>query len=193
MKLQTIKARACARIEHRSPWTHHRLPPRFGNKVWREMSKAAMNAGNRVNRVRFPGVKHAYWALDKTGNPVPVEGLGDWADWMERARRTGEMIVARTTLEHVWVSTVFLGLDHSFTLNGPPILFETMVFWNGGPAGAPVTDHDGNEIFGRYATRAEAQAAHEKAVVAAKLLEAALAGEAQTEVTELLERLKEGT
>lgn len=28
----------------------------------------------------------------------------------------------------IWVSTVFLGLDHSFFDDEPPLLFETMVF-----------------------------------------------------------------
>ena len=35
--------------------------------------------------------------------------------------------VALTTIGESLVSTVFLGLDHSFGV-GPPILFETMVF-----------------------------------------------------------------
>lgn len=28
----------------------------------------------------------------------------------------------------VWISTVFLGIDHNFSDEGPPIVFETMVF-----------------------------------------------------------------
>jgi hypothetical protein len=39
--------------------------------------------------------------------------------------------VALTQNETVMVSTIFLGLDHRFFNDGPPILFETMVF--GGP------------------------------------------------------------
>jgi hypothetical protein len=31
----------------------------------------------------------------------------------------------------IWVSTVFLGIDHRFGGEGPPLLFETMIF--GGP------------------------------------------------------------
>jgi len=52
--------------------------------------------------------------------------LMDWARWMEAeaAART----VARTDIdEGVRVSTVFLGIDHSFGRGGP-VLFETMVF-----------------------------------------------------------------
>ena len=48
-----------------------------------------------------------------------------------------------------WVSTIFLRLDHSFTEEGPPILFETLVF--GGPL-------DGD--MERYCTEEEALAGH---------------------------------
>jgi hypothetical protein len=47
-------------------------------------------------------------------------------------------VVLRTRiLDVVEVSTVFLGLDHGFSGDGPPILFETMAFWlgPGGPDG----------------------------------------------------------
>ena len=37
------------------------------------------------------------------------------------------MIVARTTVDDVLVSTIFLGIDHNFG-DGPPLLFETMIF-----------------------------------------------------------------
>lgn len=46
------------------------------------------------------------------------------------------------------ISTVFLGLDHSWN-GGPPVVFETMVF--GGPL---------DEEQDRYCTRAEAEAGH---------------------------------
>lgn len=36
--------------------------------------------------------------------------------------------VASTDVGPYWVSTVWLGMDHSFGLGGRPILFETMVF-----------------------------------------------------------------
>ena len=58
-------------------------------------------------------------------NAVPA-GLMEWAAMMERRDRH----VAITKIGTSEVSTVFLGLDHSFGC-GPPLLFETMVF--GGP------------------------------------------------------------
>lgn len=75
---------------------------------------------------------------------VKVKDLITWARWLETADRK----VARTQRGDVSVSTVFLGLDHQFG-NGPPLLFETMVF--GG-------EHD--EEQERYSTWEEAEAGH---------------------------------
>jgi len=82
------------------------------------------------------------------GDPVPCNDLLTWGKWME----TGERRIARTQIDDVSVSTVFLGLDHSFG-GSTPILFETMVF--GGPL---------DQEQERYATRKEAQAGHDKMV-----------------------------
>jgi len=54
-----------------------------------------------------------------------------------------------------WVSTVFIGLDHSFGRQGPPIVFETMVF--------PEDNYD-EHYMNRYATWAEAEAGHRRVV-----------------------------
>ena len=75
--------------------------------------------------------------------PVPCE-LMDWARWFDKADRH----VAMTDVNHIHVSTVFLGLDHAFD-GGPPVLFETLVF--GGPL-------DGE--MERYHTWGEAEAGH---------------------------------
>lgn len=92
---------------------------------------------------------------------VPAPDLLAWARWFETADRR----VARTDLDSgVWVSTVFLGLDHSWSGDGPPIVFETMAF------NAPYegTDLDGKPRIvncdemdcRRYATWAEAELGH---------------------------------
>jgi hypothetical protein len=80
---------------------------------------------------------------------VPVD-LMTWARWFE-ATKDGR-IVAKTQLAHVEVSTVFMGLDHSFG-EGPPQLFETMIF--GGP-------QDGYQE--RCETWEQAEAMHAQAV-----------------------------
>lgn len=54
--------------------------------------------------------------------PVPVD-VTTWAKWFETADRH----VAIEETDGYYVSTVFLGLNHQFG-DGPPLLFETMVF-----------------------------------------------------------------
>ena len=77
--------------------------------------------------------------------PIECEDLLTWAKWFETANRH----VAQDERDGVRVSTVFLGLDHRFGVDGPPILFETMIF--GGP-------HDQDQD--RYSTWEEAEAGH---------------------------------
>ena len=60
--------------------------------------------------------------------------------------------VAKSTIDDYLVSTVFLGLDHQWEDDGPPLLFETMVFGKG-----PL-----NERLERCTTWEEAEVMHEK-------------------------------
>lgn len=55
--------------------------------------------------------------------PVLEPDLLKWAEYIE----TGDRIVKQENIGEVEISTVFLGLDHSFG-SSTPILFETMVF-----------------------------------------------------------------
>jgi len=61
--------------------------------------------------------------------------------------------VAADNVGEAWVSTVFLVLNHSWIVDGPPLIFETMVF--DGP-------HDG--FCDRYSTWDEAAAGHARVV-----------------------------
>lgn len=90
--------------------------------------------------------------VERDGVPVKVDDLLAWGRELEKADRR---VAADMLPDGVRVSTVFLGLDHGFG-EGPPILYETMVF--GGPS-------DGD--CERYSTRAEALAGH--AAVVARL------------------------
>src|SRR5580765_3912616 len=69
--------------------------------------------------------------------------------------------VASTVVGSYWVSTVWLGLNHRFLGDGPPIIFETMVFSND-EANDP--DREGLHEFDmvRYCTEEEALAGHEE-------------------------------
>jgi hypothetical protein len=59
------------------------------------------------------------------------------------------------------VSTVFLGLDHRFTGDGPPLIFETMVF-----GGTDLTDRS----CSRCTTWEQAEAEHARVVEALRKL-----------------------
>jgi hypothetical protein len=48
-----------------------------------------------------------------------------WARWIEDCH--AERVVKQEDVGDLWISTVFMGLDHNF-LDGPPMLFETMIF-----------------------------------------------------------------
>lgn len=78
--------------------------------------------------------------------------LMTWAKFFEEDDR----IVGNFKFNQVMVSTVFLGIDHSFG-QGPPLLFETMIF--GGK-------HD--QYMDRYSTYKEAERGHKKAIALVK-------------------------
>ena len=84
--------------------------------------------------------------------PVREPDLLKWGTWFESANRQ----VAEDMIGDVHISTVFLGLDHSFG-RGPPLLFETMIF-----GGA----HDGYQE--RCSTWEQAEAMHAEAVAKAR-------------------------
>lgn len=86
---------------------------------------------------------------DKYDKKGRLLSLLEWAELME------DMEYKRVALTELpdgkTVSTVWLGLDHSFSEAGPPIIFETMVFPKG----------DLGELdMERYATLEEAEAGH---------------------------------
>lgn len=105
---------------------------------------------------------------------VELCNLFTWARWFEAASTTpgpdglpSLRHVALDTIGAVWVSTVFIGANHQWALNGPGLWFETMAF---GPA-------EEQEVFGRkrlmypelgiqqrYATWEEAEAGHARVV-----------------------------
>lgn len=92
----------------------------------------------------------SYYILDEDKNPVE----SDIHTWARTYEDFSKRRVARTEEGDTYVSTVFLGLDHSFDYSHGhiPILFETMIF--GG-------EHDLYQE--RYATWAEAEAGHKTA------------------------------
>lgn len=90
-------------------------------------------------------------------DPIPFDDVVEWAHAFALLRFE-QRTVGRDQVGDVLVSTVFLGVDHSFDPLeiGPPILFETMTFGSQ------------NEVVGRYATWDEARAGHEAIVAAVR-------------------------
>ena len=89
---------------------------------------------------------------------IETTDLLEWAEWLETSGYerqigldSGPDPVTREPGATITISTVFLGLDHGWYHDGPPILFETMVF--GG-------EHD--HFHWRYATYDEAEEGHRK-------------------------------
>ena len=63
----------------------------------------------------------------KYRKPLPCDNLKKWGTWFKNAHRR----VRGTQINNnIFVSTVFLGLDHGWN-SDVPILFETMIFKNG--------------------------------------------------------------
>lgn len=96
---------------------------------------------------------HEHYILDDEGN-LKVVDLMTWARWFETAERQ----TASDFLGDVRVSTVFLGIDHNFSDDGPPLFWETMIF--GGP---------NDQYQDRYSSRADALLGHAKALELAKV------------------------
>lgn len=83
-------------------------------------------------------------------NIRPVDDVIEWASWFEANQ--GIRRVAINEVGGIKVSTVFLGINHSFD-DSQPLWFETMIF--GG-------HHD--QYQERYETWDEAEIGHKKAV-----------------------------
>lgn len=104
--------------------------------------------------------------LDRLDEHFDILGVYDmegnrisFREWMDIRSQGPEAIrVARTEIGDAYVSTVHLGLDHSYGFGGPPLIFETMIF--GG-------NLDGEQW--RYSTKEEALEGHERAVELVRL------------------------
>jgi len=72
------------------------------------------------------------------GIPVELELSGDYYDregnsitmseYAEKHQDMSYKVVARTNTSYGDVSTVWLGINHAFMGEGPPVIFETMIF-----------------------------------------------------------------
>jgi hypothetical protein len=111
-----------------------------------------MRAMGDTDDLPIPDDIGGLYILDANGEPVLCKNIREWGDGMQQVGRT----LACETVAGFDVSTVFLGIDHSFH-GGPPVLWETMIF-----------DKERNTAFDgyqkRYTSRAAALAGHAEAV-----------------------------
>jgi len=92
-----------------------------------------------------------FYILDENKNPIETDLL-TWGAFLEKEAYKNR-IVGKTKIGDKKVSTVFLGLDHRWDMDKPPLIFETMVF-----------EDNRNEIhMERYSTWKEAEEGHERA------------------------------
>ena len=94
------------------------------------------------------------YILDKHNKPKLCEDTLKWAAWFETHDRT---VLVDDITSKIYVSTVFLGIDHNFSGDGPPILWESMIF-NGAR----------NGYSERYSSKKAALVGHERVVAIAR-------------------------
>lgn len=90
------------------------------------------------------------------GSPAWKLAVDQWTKQFEdfKGRR-----INQTTVDRWDISTVFLGLDHRCSDDGPPLIFETMIF--------DATDRDhryADRYCRRYSTKLQAIRGHERIV-----------------------------
>lgn len=71
----------------------------------------------------IPFMTHTHYILDDNYNIVKAS-IEEWAIFFGTKNR----FLRKDSKDNIWISTVFLGLDHNFGDPGPPILFESMSF-----------------------------------------------------------------
>ena len=83
-----------------------------------------------------------FYILDEKNNVVPVNGPDhtenciEWGNWFEENSKNKRRVIKQESIDKdYYVSTVFLGIDHGYNYsndeNYQPLVFETMVFFNG--------------------------------------------------------------
>lgn len=112
-------------------------------------------------------LKYRHAILDESGNVVECD-LITWAMWLEKGRAQ-RILIQEDLPGGYWISTIFLGLNHSWDPKAEPLWFETMIFSpsDGKPMNfirpGYIPEH-GPEVFtDRYTTLKEALEGHELA------------------------------
>jgi hypothetical protein len=106
-----------------------------------------------------------FWAISKSGKVYPIGSPFDFTITYKTPLKTLKKWarIAASNFDSKWIdltvvrdieiSTIFLGMNHNFLSNGPPLLFETMIF--GG---------EFDSCQWRYATIKQARRGHRRCV-----------------------------
>jgi len=92
-----------------------------------------------------------WYILDENNKPVVADSVIESAEWLEE--NPERKAVKQEHIDDIFISTVFLGLDHAWIPGGNPVLWETMIF--GG-------EHD--QYQERYTSYEDALEGHQKAL-----------------------------
>jgi hypothetical protein len=87
-------------------------------------TQAASGQDRETARRKMKDMFLHHYILNEKGTPVIEPDLLTWAKWFEKSERH----IGLTCIGPYKISTVFLGLDHNYRHEGPPVLWETMVF-----------------------------------------------------------------
>lgn len=94
-----------------------------------------------------------HYFLNEDHSVTPCEFMV-WAKQFEEMSKADTRHVGDDMIKGYHVSTVWLGLDHQY-FNGPPLIFETMVFHG---------DTCGDIYMDRYTTWEQAVEGHKRAI-----------------------------
>ncbi len=95
------------------------------------------------------------YKLDENKNAIPCS-TEEWGEQIQYMKENHTKHVADENIDGKRISTIWMGLDHQWHDNGPPLLYETMVFDEA---------DKGYDIYcTRYSTWQEAEEGHKKAV-----------------------------
>ena len=90
---------------------------------------------------------------DRDGQPIPLEQMAMLRldDHYATVQQDDLLTPDGQTM---WISTVWLGIDHNFERGGEPVIFETMIFVRGYE----------DEYCARYSTAQDAQRGHDEII-----------------------------
>lgn len=100
-----------------------------------------------------------YYILNDKGEPEPCDDTLKWGAWLEKSWQNGRQVGLTNITPKLHISTVFLGIDHSFAWKreSPPVLWESMAFAENKKALVGIT-----EMRRCSGSREQAEAMHHK-------------------------------